>query len=125
VTAPKTGDWSASVDVLGQFFYIFFIFAIVILLFLFCARWFASIRYGGKGKNLRVIESCAVAPQSYVQILQAGGRLFLIGVAKDRVSLVAEITGESLNTAADAPSFEKYLRRYLSPKDTEKKEGGV
>jgi len=90
----QSGDWSASVDVLGQFFYILLAFAIVILLFLFFARWFASMRYAGRGRNLRVIESCGVAQQASVQILQAGGRVFLIGVTKDRVSMLAEITGE-------------------------------
>ncbi|MDR1558101.1 MAG: flagellar biosynthetic protein FliO [Clostridiales bacterium] len=113
---PNTGDWSASADVLGQFFYILLIFAIVILLFLFCARRFASLRYGGKGRNLRVIETCQVGAQSCLQIVRAGGRVFLIGVTKDRVSLVAEITGEPLNIADNATVFENFLK---------KKEGGA
>jgi len=121
---PKAGDWS--VDILGQFFYILLVFAIVILLFLFFARWLVSIRGTGRGRNLRVVESCGVAPQSSVQILQAGERTFLIGVTKDRVSLLAEITGEALSTANKPNSglFEQYLKKYLSHAATDKKEDG-
>ena len=91
---PKSGDWSASVDVLGQFFYTLLIFAIVILIFLIFAKWFASMRFAGRGRNLRVLESCGVSPQGSVQALQAGGRIFLIGVTKEHISMLAEITGE-------------------------------
>ena len=113
----NTGDWSASIDVFGQFFYILLVFAIVILLFLICARWFALMRYTGHGKNIRIIESCMVAPQSSVQILQAGERLFLIGVTKEHISFLTEITGQSINTTPGPNTFEKYLKKYISPKD--------
>ena len=123
---PNTGDWSASVDVLGQFFYILLIFAIVILLFLICARWLALIRNAG-GKSIRVIESCSVAPHSSVQVLQAGERIFLIGVTKEHISFLTEITGEAINiTAKPNPAlFEKYLKRYISPEGPDKKEDGT
>jgi len=121
------GDWSASVDVLGQFFYILFVLAIVILLFLICAKWFASLRYKGRGRNLRVIESCGVAPQSSVQILRAGERVFLIGVTKDQISILAEITGEAINDgkARNMGIFENYLKHSLSKADNLGKEDGT
>ena len=124
---PKMGDWSASVDVLGQFFYILLIFGIVILLFLICARWFNSMRYAGRGRNISIIESCPVGPQSSVQIVRAGERLFLIGITKDHISLLAEITGQAINTAVKPHTaiFEKYLKKYMSPEETEKKEDGT
>jgi len=123
----KPGDWSASLDALGQFFYILLALAIVILLFLIFARWFASLRYAGRGKNIRVIESCGVAPQSSVQILRAGGRVFLIGVTKDRVSMLADITDE-IHDAGAAPGpglFERYLKRYMTGAGGERKEDGI
>ena len=89
----KSGDWS--LDVLGQFFYIVLVLAIVILLFLIFMRWFSSLRCAGRGKNIRIIEGCAVGLQSSVQILQAGGRTFLIGVTKDHISILAEIDLEA------------------------------
>ena len=131
---PKTGDWSASLDVLGQFFYILLVFAAVILLFLIFARWFASARYAGRGKNLRVIESRGVAPQSSVQILQAGERTFLIGVTKDSISILAEITGEIIEPERMGPGclarlnagrFEQYLKKFLSGSETGGKEDGT
>ena len=111
---PKSGDWSASLDVLGQFFYILFALAIVILLFLIFARWFSSVRYAGRARHIRVLESCGVAPQSSVQILRAGGKTFLIGVTKDRVSLLADITGEAIGAedSSNASMFERYLKKF-------------
>ena len=92
--ASKTGDWSASVDVFGQFFYMLLVLAIVILIFLLFARGFASLRCAGRGKHIRVIESRGVAPQCSVQILQAGEKIFLIGVTKDSICILADITGD-------------------------------
>ena len=124
---PKTGDWSASVDVLGQFFYIILVFAIVILIFLICARFFSKVRFNGRGKNLRIIESCSVAPQSSIQILQAGERLFLVGVTREQISILAEITGQQVNSfdSEHMPMFESYFRKFLTPEKDEKKEDGT
>jgi len=110
---PKSGDWSASLDVLGQFFYILLALAVVIALFLIFARWFSSIRYAGRARHMRVLESCPVAPQSSVQILKAGGKTFLIGVTKDHVSILADITGEAIGVkdSSDASLFERYLKK--------------
>ena len=118
------GDWSASLDVLGQFFYIIFILGIVILLFLISMRWFAAMRGGRRGRNIRVIESCGVSPQSSVQILQAGGRLFLIGVTKEHISYLTEITGEAIDTAANpnARLFEQFLKKTESGSQPNKRE---
>ena len=123
----KTGDWSASADVLGQFFYIIIIFVIVTLIFLFCARWLVSMRKLVHGKNLRIIESCYLTPQSSVRILQAGERLFLIGVTKDRIDILAEITGQTINAAIKphAAIFEQYLKRYAPPETTKEKEDSL
>jgi len=123
----KMGDWSASLDVLGQFFYIIFMLAIVILLFLFCAKWLSSLRIMGRGKNIRVIESCGVAPQSSVQIVRAGERFFLIGVTKDHISFLTEITGEAINAPdkTNAGLFEQILKKYLPKAGTHGKEDGA
>jgi len=146
----QSGDWSASADVLGQFFYILLVLAIVILLFLLIARWFASMRYAGRGKNLRVMESCGVAPQSSVQIVRAGERIFLLGVTKDNISVLAEITDgieESARQDCASPAgsgserarftrqaglnagekpaaglFEHWLKRYLPKAETDRNE---
>ena len=123
----KTGDWSASVDVLGQFFYIILVFAIVILIFLICARFFSKLRFNGRGKNLHIIESCSVAPQSSIQILQAGERLFLVGVTREQISILAEITGQQVNSfdSEHMPMFENYFKKFLTPEKDEKKEDGT
>ena len=123
----KTGDWSASVDVLGQFFYIILIFAIVILIFLICARFFSKMRFNGRGKNLRVIESCSVAPQSSIQILQAGERMFLVGVTKEQISILAEITGQQISSFDNEhmPMFDSYFKKFLTAEKDEKKEDGT
>ena len=120
----KTGDWSASVDVLGQFFYILIVLAIVILLFLICSRWFASIRGASRGNNIRVIDSCGVAPQCSVQLLQAGERTFLIGVTKEHISILGEITGQALNTPSkpNLRVFEQYFKKYTSEAQNDRKE---
>ena len=137
----KSGDWSASADVLGQFFYIILILAIVVLIFLIFARWFSAMRYG-RGKVIRIIESCGVAPQSSVQIIQAGGKAFLIGVTKDQISILAELDLEESERAnhprpnrlrkawlktgvmPNTGIFDQYLKRFMSKAETDTKEDG-
>jgi len=74
-----------------------FVFIGVLALAYFAIKKMARLRFmGKKGAELDVIEAVAVAPQSTVQIVKAGTRIFLVGVTRERVSLLAELEEKDL-----------------------------
>ena len=122
-TGPDTAlDWSRSSGI-GQFFsalWVLIVFIAVLALAYYATKRLASAKAGAWGRskaNLRLVESCGVGMQSYVQIVKAGGRYMLIGVAKTGVSFLAELDPGDLETGAAVPAnvlpFEKILKQYF------------
>jgi len=98
-------------------FRIVIVFVIVLAMAYFFTKWLASAKTGGKSKNnIRVIESCGVGAQSYVQIMRVGKKYVLLGVSKSGVSLLAELDPRDIEAAEPRNSafpFEKILSTYL------------
>ncbi|MDR1913283.1 MAG: flagellar biosynthetic protein FliO [Clostridiales bacterium] len=116
---PNSGDWS----VIGQSFYMLAVFGVLIALTYFCVRKLggAGLR-GSRGGNIKIIDVKSITPQAGVQLIQIGRRIFLIGVTKEHIDLVAELTDqvEHLHTkdirvkdnSIDTPNiFARYLSR--------------
>jgi flagellar biogenesis protein FliO len=117
------------------FFSIFQFFAATILVALLA--WFATKKLvgargmGKKAGNLNIVESLNVGGQAVVQLVKAGGKYLLIGVTRERVTLLAEIDKsevtepepidfKNLNTP-----FGKILSKYIqkdAPRDEENNE---
>jgi flagellar biogenesis protein FliO len=52
----------------------------------------ASAKYGRGGRrNLEILESMGVGPQSFVHVLRVGGQYMLIGVTRGQVNLLSEL----------------------------------
>ena len=82
--------WPTTSDV-GRFFYILILVVFVALLAYWSTKLIASARVGklrsGK-RNLEVLESIGVGVQAAVQIIRAGEQFFLIGVTKEKISML-------------------------------------
>lgn len=81
-------------------------------------------RRGRENRNLSVVESIVVGAQSMVQLVRAGDKYLVVGVTKERVTLLAEldeadvIESEATGFGTNAISFSKVLGRFLPPKDS-------
>jgi len=99
----------------------------VALLAYYATKRMASASRGGvrgDAGNLSVVESVGVGGQAVVRLVRAGDKHFVIGVTKERVTLLGEVDSESITTIPmTAPElampFGKILSRYIQPKDGE------
>ena len=85
------------------------------------SRGRAAITRGG---NLKVIESIAIGMQSVLQLVKAGDKYLVLGITKERITLLAELSAEEV-TEPEPPDFgavsvpfNKVLQKFL-PKATD------
>lgn len=81
------------------------------------------------GSNVYVVESIVVGQQSMVQLIKAGDKYLVIGVTKERVTLLSELDESQVKVPDEVNvgvPFGNVLNRFLTPKDedSEKDRGG-
>ncbi len=80
-------------------------FVTVLILFIFVlgitylvTKWIANYQ---KGKtivgNLEVIETCRITSNKFVQIVRAGSKYLVIGLGKDEIHILSELSEEELD----------------------------
>jgi len=99
------------------------IFVVLLSYYLIKMMAIARGRRGRNSHNLSVVESIAVGQQSMVQLVRAGDKYLVVGVTKERVTLLSELDKAEVHepkpisfNSADVP-FGNVLSRFLSPKD--------
>ena len=78
----------------------------VLALAYFTTKWLANYQKGQSyNKNLKIIETLKVSPDKYVQIVACGNKRYLIlGLSKNEVTLLGEMTEDELIELEVAPS---------------------
>jgi flagellar protein FliO/FliZ len=115
------GDWSNSWGMIGQFFYILLMLAIVSILAWVSAKLAASVKKGRvRGRRLELIESLHLNQQACLNVVRAGDKWYLLGSTKENVSLIAELTREEVEIASGEGAktiFEAHLAKFLNRKE--------
>jgi flagellar protein FliO/FliZ len=100
---------------------------LVAMLAYFVTKKMAGARggMGRKGGNLSIVDSVNVGGQSLVQIIKAGDKYLVIGVTKEQVTFLSELSEEQIKEY-EAPDlkgltspFGKVFSRFITPKDEE------
>jgi len=94
--------------------------------------WYATKKLAGargigrKAGNLAVIESVNVGGQAVVQLVKAGDKFLVVGVTRERVTLLAEVDKEQI-VEPEIPDFKnlntpfgKVLSRFIQPNEPPK-----
>ena len=80
----------------------------------------------GYVKNLRVVESIAVGGGVMIQLIKAGEKYLVVGVTRERVNLLSELTKEQIEEFESSPAavpFSKIFSRFLpQAKDGQREE---
>ena len=111
-----TGNWSTPMDSVVQFFYILVLVAIVGGLAYYTTRLVGSARYGRGGRrNLEIIESMGVGPQSFIHVIRVGGQYVLIGVTRGQINLITQIEADTLKLPEDGHKiqFESIFNKFI------------
>lgn len=81
-----------------------------------------------KNSNIKIVEAISVGPQKTLQLIKVGDEYVLIGVTKDQITFIKEISGEGIDLRRieemeqEVPvPFSKYLDKVLKKKTSDKK----
>ena len=80
-----------------QMILIFIIFILVLVATYFTTKWVGktgAIR--ANSPNIRVKETFKIAPNKYIQIIELGNRYVAIGVSKDNITFLTELSEDQL-----------------------------
>jgi flagellar biogenesis protein FliO len=120
-------DWSTSWNPVAQFFYILLLVVGVSVLAYFTTRLVASAKFGRGGRrNLEILESISVGPQSFVHVLRVGGQFVLVGVTRGQVNMLAQLDADQLQLPepVQRPSFEALFSRFQKGGDEDPPDNG-
>lgn len=119
-----------TLESLAQFLTALFIFIFVLLITWFTTRLIGNMqKQRMTGTNIEVIETTKITPSKYLQIIRAGEKYLLIAVCKDTVTMLTELSEDSLISPADSrddqTDFGNLLEKArikLSGRNTEKEQ---
>ena len=96
---------------------------VVLLLYVFVKVMAASRGGFRRGVNLSIIENVSVGQQAVVSLVRAGEKYLVIGVTKERITLLSELDAQDLTLAeendkagAETPPFISVLSKFLPQK---------
>jgi flagellar protein FliO/FliZ len=118
ILSADGSDAGSLLSLFGSFFHILLIFALIILVCWFALRMTGRVRgRGGTSKNLHLVETILVGSQNMVQLVRAGDKYLVIGVTRERVTLLGEVDAEQIREL-DPPQigtpFKQILERFTN-----------
>lgn len=114
----KENNWSSTLGMLGQLFFLILIFVFILFLTYYSTKWVSTLRFKTRNsKNIKIIESTSVGVQNTIQLIQVGEQFFLIGVTKESITFLSELTGkfdkEENEEQKNRVPFEKYMQEFF------------
>ncbi len=103
-----------------QFISILIIFIAVLAATYYVTKWIANYQKGAEsGRNIDIIETCKISATKYVQIIRIGERYVAIGVSKDEITNLGDVSAEDLVLNAEpkeSMSFKEVLEKIKGEK---------
>ena len=100
----------------AQFITVLLLFVLVLGITAVVTKWIAGYqKQQGTGSNIQVIETSRISNNKYIQIVRVGDTYMVIAVCKDTVTMLGQISEESLklgNAGGDF-SFRELLERVV------------
>ena len=114
---------SSGLEAFIQFVTVLLLFFFVLVISYFVTKWVSGIQKGQMtGRNMEVLETVRLSNSKYLQIVHVGDKYLVIAVCKDTVTMLTEISAESLSiTGSDegsSLSFKEILDKMKKGQDT-------
>jgi len=102
----------------GRVAFIVIMFVIVAFSAYYTTKFIASSkRKIGNSNNMKVIEGIALSPHANIQLVSVAGQYFLIGVTKENITFLTEVSGENISISENLKAFmpfESYLNKVFN-----------
>lgn len=109
----------------AQFITVLLIFVVVLGITAVVTKWMASYqKQQSRNENIEVIETTRIANNKYIQIIRAGEKYMVIAVCKDTVTMLGEVSEDSLKATGPVQSFgfKELLDKAMNKKGTAREE---
>ena len=108
---------------IARFITVLVLFVIVLWVTWAVTKWTASYQRGKwAGGNIEVLESFRIASDKYVQIIRVADQYLAVAVAKDSVTLLAQLDESALSYDKDAAGTKVSFQEMLEKVREKKKE---
>ena len=118
---------SGQLDSFVQFVTVLLLFLMVLLITYGVTRWISGIQKTQMmGRNMEMVDTMRISSSKYLQIVRAGDKYFVVAVCKDTVTMLTEISKESLVLETGEPGngyqagFREILEKIKNQNLTEK-----
>lgn len=114
---------SGTLDSVFDLLTVLFIFVVVVVLTYYTTRFIAGYQKSKSvGRNFEVLESYRITSNKYLQIVRAGKKYLVIGIGKDEIHVLAELSEDELtmpsgNEETGTFSFKELLDKAKHMKD--------
>ena len=107
-----------------QLIVILIIFILILVATYFTTRWIGKTgAIQTSSSNIRVRETFKIAPNKYIQIIELGDKYYAIGVSKDNITFLTELSEEQLDlTAVDIKKSPGTFKDFFEKVRKEKKQ---
>lgn len=86
-----------------QFLTVLLLFVFVLFITFLTTRWIAGYQKSRmQSSNLEVVETTRITSNKYLQLVRAGKKYVLIGVGKDEIHMLAELSEDELTLTEEA-----------------------
>src|SRR5574344_2197165 len=108
----SVSNWSNVLSLIG----VIIVFVLVLGFAYLATRWIGAVGISqGRERNIKIIESCRVNRNKYVQIVKIGKKYIAIGIGKDEITFLGEVEEEGLhfqeNEVKPLPDFKEVLSK--------------
>ncbi len=92
----------SSLESFLQLCFVLFIFVAVLVMTRYATKWIAGYqKVQMSGRNLEIVETLRLSSNKYLAVVRAGeDRYFVIGVGKDEVTAIGELSAEEVKAFA-------------------------
>lgn len=89
---------AARLDSLAQFVTVIILFLFVLGVTYFVTRWISGFQKTQMiGTNMEIVDTLRISASKYLQIIRVGDKYFAIAVCKDTVTMLTEVSKDSLD----------------------------
>ncbi len=93
ILTAEMSSWDNFLQLLGVGILFLFVLAITY----FTTRFVGGVKSGiTKNSNFKVLETCKIAQNKYLQLVQAGTRYFVIAIGKDDIRFITELNEDEV-----------------------------
>lgn len=100
----QTASSHSGAESFAQFLTVFLVFLLVLALTYFTTRFVGSFqKVSAYNRNFEAIETYRITNGKYLQLVRVGEKYLIIGISKDNVNLICEISEDEIDFTKNKP----------------------